>query len=74
MAAGPDVGLVMKRGSVEMSEELAEDKNIAEDQYWICDRYTINAAYGEEQIELYAYLPKNFQPPYQTIVYWITCN
>jgi eukaryotic-like serine/threonine-protein kinase len=37
---------------------------------WRRERITFNAAYGNERIIAYLYLPKSVPPPYQTIVYF----
>jgi hypothetical protein len=37
---------------------------------WRRERITFNAAYGNERIIAYLYLPKSVSPPYQTIVYF----
>ncbi len=37
---------------------------------WIKQKITYNAAYGNERIIAYLFLPKAFKPPYQTIVYF----
>ena len=34
------------------------------------ERIEIDAAYDEERIILYLYLPKNAKPPYRTLVYF----
>lgn len=36
--------------------------------YWIVEKITFDAAYGDEKVMAYLYLPKNYKPPYQTIV------
>src|SRR6202171_3542302 len=38
--------------------------------YWRRQRITFNAAYGDERIIAYLFLPKNGSPPYQTVVYF----
>jgi eukaryotic-like serine/threonine-protein kinase len=38
--------------------------------YWRRERITFNAAYGNERVIAYLYLPKNSSPPYQTVVYF----
>ena len=38
--------------------------------YWTRKKITFGAAYGEERIPAYLFLPKNTPPPYQTIVYF----
>jgi eukaryotic-like serine/threonine-protein kinase len=37
---------------------------------WRRERITFNAAYGNERVVAYLYLPKSVPPPYQTIVYF----
>jgi dipeptidyl aminopeptidase/acylaminoacyl peptidase len=39
-------------------------------EYWRKERITFNAAYGNERMVAYLFLPKNFEPPYQTIIYY----
>lgn len=38
--------------------------------YWRRQRITFNAAYGNERVIAYLFLPKNGSPPYQTVVYF----
>jgi eukaryotic-like serine/threonine-protein kinase len=38
--------------------------------YWRRQRITFNAAYGNESVIAYLFLPKNGSPPYQTVVYF----
>jgi eukaryotic-like serine/threonine-protein kinase len=38
--------------------------------YWRRQRITFNAAYGNERVIAYLYLPKDGLPPYQTVVYF----
>lgn len=38
--------------------------------HWRQERITFNAAYGNERVVVYLLLPKNTEPPYQTIVYF----
>jgi dienelactone hydrolase len=47
---------------VESREESSED--------WIQERITFNAAYGGEQIVANLFIPKNADPPYQTVIYF----
>ena len=37
---------------------------------WRRERITFNAAYGNERVIAYLFLPKNVAPPYQTVVYF----
>jgi cephalosporin-C deacetylase-like acetyl esterase len=38
--------------------------------YWRQQRITFNAAYGNERVIAYLFLPKNVSAPYQTVVYF----
>ena len=38
--------------------------------YWRKQRITFNAAYGDERVIAYLFLPKSASPPYQTVVYF----
>ena len=38
--------------------------------HWIKEKITFNAAYGNERMAAYLFLPKNSDPPYQTVVYF----
>jgi len=38
--------------------------------YWRRQRITFHAAYGNERVIAYLFLPKNVSPPYQTVVYF----
>jgi formylglycine-generating enzyme required for sulfatase activity/tRNA A-37 threonylcarbamoyl transferase component Bud32/dienelactone hydrolase len=51
---------------VEASDSSAED--------WIRQRVTFDAAYGNERVTAYLFLPKHGRPPYQTIVYFPGSN
>jgi dienelactone hydrolase/predicted Ser/Thr protein kinase len=37
--------------------------------YWRKERVSFSAAYGDERLTAFLFLPKNAKPPYQTIVY-----
>ena len=37
---------------------------------WIIERITFNAAYGNERIIAYLFLPTNVVPPYQTVIFF----
>jgi eukaryotic-like serine/threonine-protein kinase len=37
---------------------------------WIQEKVTFNAAYGNERIIAHLFLPKNIEPPFQTVVYF----
>jgi serine/threonine protein kinase/formylglycine-generating enzyme required for sulfatase activity len=39
-------------------------------KYWIKEKITFDAAYGNERMIAYLFLPKNSSPPYQTVIYF----
>lgn len=39
-------------------------------EHWTRERITFDAAYGDERMIAYLYLPKNADPPYQTVLYF----
>ncbi len=47
---------------IESVDEQSED--------WVREKITFDAAYGGERVIAYLFLPKNFDPPYQTTVYF----
>ncbi|MEM1250081.1 MAG: SUMF1/EgtB/PvdO family nonheme iron enzyme [Acidobacteriota bacterium] len=49
------------------AELVARDEN---DPRWIRETVTYDAAYGDEQITTYLFLPRDRSPPYQTVVYF----
>lgn len=51
--------------------ELAADvESVAETDDWVQERITFDAAYGNEKMIVYLFLPKHASPPYQTVVYY----
>jgi dienelactone hydrolase len=38
------------------------------------EKITFNAAYGNERVIAYLFIPKDVESPYQTVVYWPGCN
>ncbi|MFC1635663.1 SUMF1/EgtB/PvdO family nonheme iron enzyme [Planctomycetota bacterium] len=38
--------------------------------YWRKEKVTFDAAYGNEHVIAYLFLPKNVKPPYQTVIYF----
>jgi serine/threonine protein kinase/formylglycine-generating enzyme required for sulfatase activity len=47
---------------IEFTDTTAKD--------WTAERVTFNAAYGNERMVLYLFLPKSTPPPFQTIIYF----
>ncbi len=43
-------------------------------EYWVMQKVTFDAAYGNERIIAYLFLPKNSEPPYQTVVFFPGVN
>jgi eukaryotic-like serine/threonine-protein kinase len=39
-------------------------------EYWRKEKVSFDAAYGNERVVAYLFLPKNVSPPYQTVVYF----
>jgi formylglycine-generating enzyme required for sulfatase activity/dienelactone hydrolase len=39
-------------------------------KHWRRERITMRTAYGDERLPAYLYLPKNAEPPYQTVVFF----
>jgi len=39
-------------------------------EYWTRQKVTFNAAYGNERMSAYVYLPRNSKPPFQTVVFF----
>jgi len=61
--------LLTRQYAYDMSE--LEPTLIAVDssnEYWIKQKVEINAAYGNERIPVYLFLPRNAKPPFQTTV------
>jgi len=54
------------RTSLDAKVESEDDSS----PYWRRQRITFNAAYGNERVIAYLFLPKNVPPPYQTVVYF----
>lgn len=43
-------------------------------EFWIKEKITFDAAYGNEKMIAYLFLPKNSNPPYHTVVYFPGSN
>jgi len=54
------------RGPLNPALESVDDSS----PYWKRERVTFNAAYGNERVIAYLFLPKNGQPPFQTVLYF----
>jgi dienelactone hydrolase len=38
--------------------------------FWRKEKITFDAAYGDERVIAYLFIPRSVQPPYRTVVYW----
>jgi len=54
------------RGDLNARIESSDDSSPS----WRVERITYNAAYGNERVIAYLFLPKSARPPYQTVVYF----
>jgi dienelactone hydrolase len=52
----------------ELNAQIEERNENAE--YWVHEKITFDATYGNERIIAHLFLPKNASPPYQTIIYF----
>ncbi len=41
-----------------------------EGEFWTTEKITFNAGYNNERMQAYIYLPKNFKPPYQAVLFF----
>ena len=48
----------------------AEVEQVEETDDWIRQRITFDAAYGNERVIAYLFLPRNTDPPFQTVLYF----
>jgi len=39
-------------------------------EYWTKEKISFNAAYGNERVPAFLFVPKSFKPPYQVVVYY----
>jgi len=54
------------RGPLDVVLDPTEESN----DYWTKQRVTFNAAYGNERMSAYLYLPRNARSPFETVVYF----
>lgn len=50
--------------------EVRVESTADNDERWHQAKVTFNAAYGNERMEAVVFSPKNFPPPYQTVIYF----
>jgi serine/threonine protein kinase/formylglycine-generating enzyme required for sulfatase activity len=46
--------------------ESSDDRS----EHWVHEVISVRAAYGDERLPIHLYLPRNVDPPYQTVVYF----
>ncbi len=53
---------------MDLNPKIESTDNSSEN--WLKEKITFDAAYGNERMIAYLYLPKNADPPYQTVIYF----
>ncbi len=48
----------------------AKVETTIENEFWTAQKISFDAGYNNERMLIYLYLPKNFKPPYQTILFF----
>ena len=59
-----------ERGELQAKVESVDDSSM----YWRKEKVSYRAAYGRERIPAYFFVPKNFSPPFQAVVYVPTAS
>ena len=54
--------------------DAREERQDDSDRRWIRTKVSFNAAYGNERVAAHLFRPRNFPPPFQTIVYFPGSN
>jgi formylglycine-generating enzyme required for sulfatase activity/dienelactone hydrolase len=52
------------------SELKPKVESVEESEFWRKERITFDAAYGNERVPAYLFLPKNTKPPYQAVIFF----
>jgi len=50
--------------------EASIEKRDESQENWILEKVSFNAAYGKERVIAYLFLPRNTDPPYQTLIFF----
>ncbi len=66
--------IFLKQFSYDNTDLKAIIEEEVEEEEWIKQKITFNAAYGNEQMMAYLFLPKNGAAPYQTAIYFPGSN
>jgi dienelactone hydrolase len=62
--------LYLKQFTYDKTDLNATVENSLDDEDWVREKITFDAAYGDERMMAYLFLPKSHPPPYQTVVYF----
>lgn len=54
----------------DMTDLNARVESVMEEEDFIREKISFDTPYGEDRMTAYLFLPKNFSPPYQTIIYF----
>ena len=49
-------------------------ESVEDSEFWRKEKITFDAAYGNERVPAYLFLPKNAAPPYQTVIFFPGAN
>jgi serine/threonine protein kinase/dienelactone hydrolase len=60
----------LKQYAYDKTELNAVVESSKEEKEWIREKITFDAAYGNERMMAYLFLPKKGNPPYQTVIYF----
>ncbi len=66
--------LFLNQYAYDKTELNAVVESSKEEEDWIREKVTFNAAYGNERMSAYLFLPKKGNPPYQSVVYFPGSN
>ncbi|MEP7132178.1 MAG: protein kinase [Acidobacteriota bacterium] len=55
---------------LEPRSEKSEGSTADESPYWRREKVSFTAAYGNERVPAFLFIPKNARPPYQTVLYF----
>lgn len=56
------------------SELNSKIESVEDSEFWKKEKVSFNAAYGNERVPAYLFLPKNAKPPFQTVIFFPGAN
>jgi cephalosporin-C deacetylase-like acetyl esterase len=62
--------LFLHQYAYDRTELNAVVESVVEEEDWIKEKITFDAAYGNERMMAYLFLPKKGKPPYQTVIFF----